>query len=229
MACWPPGMPVWAIAEPPATASSKFLGLAPDRTAARPNAAGGPVLSIVAIHLGICGCSSPCGRPRNCRSATSSSRTPRAILTQLTQVAGDPDLLAPPAPARDKTMAPTMPRPISQPRTKTGPLTLALRLVSMSTTAMIGIGLSAIPTASGSDPPMALPITPPGAGGADGVVPGAAVLRRQATPLVLHYPRVFNSHLTRRGWSRHRRDRSGCAVDECLTRGRPARPSKEEA
>lgn len=36
---------------------------------------------------------------------------------------------------------------------------VGLRLVSMSTTAMIGIGLSAIPTASGSDPPMALPIT----------------------------------------------------------------------
>src|SRR5271165_7339135 len=165
-------MPVWAIAAPPATASSKFLGLAPDRTAARPNAAGGVVLSIVAIHLGICGCSSPCGRPRNCRAATSSSRTPRTILTQLTQVAGDPDLPAPADPDRDNTIAPTMPRPISQPRTKAGPLTLALRLVSMSTTAMIGIGLSAIPTASGSDPPMALPITPPRRAVADGGRPG---------------------------------------------------------
>ena len=36
-----------------------------------------------------------------------------------------------------------------------------LRLVSMSTTAMIGIGLSAIPTANASDPPMAWPIMPP--------------------------------------------------------------------
>jgi hypothetical protein len=31
----------------------------------------------------------------------------------------------------------------------------------MRITAMIGIGLSAIPTANGSDPPMAWPITPP--------------------------------------------------------------------
>jgi hypothetical protein len=58
-------------------------------------------------------------------------------------------------------MAPTMPRPISQPTTNASPLTLARSLVSMSITAMIGIGLSAIPTANGSDPPMACPITPP--------------------------------------------------------------------
>ncbi len=82
---------------------------------------------------------------------------PSTILTQLSHVAGAPDLLAPPVPARDKTMAPTMPRPASHPRTNAGPLTLARVLVSMSTTAMIGIGLSAIPTASGSDPPMACP------------------------------------------------------------------------
>ena len=54
-------------------------------------------------------------------------------------------------------MAPTTPRPTSQPSTNIGPLTLAWRLVSISTTAMIGIGLRAIPTASGSDPPMTLP------------------------------------------------------------------------
>ena len=82
-------------------------------------------------------------------------------MTQLTHVAGEPDLLAPVGPATASTMAPTMPRPTSHPRTKSGPLTLAFWLVSMSTTAMIGIGLSAIPTASASDPPMAWPITPP--------------------------------------------------------------------
>jgi hypothetical protein len=82
-------------------------------------------------------------------------------LTQLTQAAGEPDSLAPADPASDRTITPTMPKPSSQPTMKTGPLTRALRLVSMNTTAMIGIGLSAIPTASGSDPPMALPIAPP--------------------------------------------------------------------
>src|SRR5580704_7833770 len=161
MACSPPEMPVPAIAAAPATARSRFLGLAPDMTAARPTAATGVVLSIVVIHLGICACSSPCGRERNWRAATSSSKTPRTILIQLTQAAGEPDLLAPAGPARDSTMAPTMPRPSSQPATKAGPLTLARWLVSMSTTAMIGIGLSAMPTANGSDPPMALPIVPP--------------------------------------------------------------------
>src|SRR5580698_9782715 len=99
MACCPPGIPVWAIAAAPATASRRFLGLAPDRTAARPNAATGVVLSIVAIHLGMCGSSPSRGRERNWRAATRSSRTPRTILTQLTQVAGEPDLLAPVGPA----------------------------------------------------------------------------------------------------------------------------------
>src|SRR5712692_9286509 len=99
MACCPPGMPVWAIAAAPATASSRFLGLAPERAAARPNAASGGVLSIVVIHLGMCGSSPPRGRERNWWAATRSSRTPRTILTQLTHVAGEPDLLAPAGPA----------------------------------------------------------------------------------------------------------------------------------
>src|ERR1700683_3965875 len=128
MACRPPEIPVCAIAAPPLTASSRFLGLAPDSNAARPSAVSGVVLSIEAIHLGLCGCSSPRGRPRNARPATSSSRTPSTILTQLTQAAGEPDLLAPAGPAIDSTIAPTIPRPISQPSTKTGPLTLAFRL-----------------------------------------------------------------------------------------------------
>jgi hypothetical protein len=145
----------------PPTASTRFLGLAPDIAAPRPSAASGVVLSMVASHLGICGCSSPWGRERNTRAATSSSTMPAAILTQSTQAAGVPDLLALPAPATASTTAPTMPRPISQPRTKTGPLTLARRLVSMSTTAMIAAGLSATPSASGSDPPIAWPIVPP--------------------------------------------------------------------
>src|ERR1700735_2831738 len=100
MACSPPEMPVPAIAAAPATARSRFLGLAPDMTAARPTAAAGVVLSIVVIHLGICACSSPCGRERNWRAATSSSKTPRTILIQLTQAAGGPDLLAPGGPGR---------------------------------------------------------------------------------------------------------------------------------
>ncbi|HEY6423466.1 MAG TPA: hypothetical protein VIY28_09520 [Pseudonocardiaceae bacterium] len=44
-------------------------------------------------------------------------------------MAGEPDLLPPPAPAWTKTMAATAPRSTGQPNTKTGPLTLARRLV----------------------------------------------------------------------------------------------------
>src|SRR3954454_6556548 len=109
---------------------------------------------------------------------------PTTTLTQLPQAAGEPDSPAPAGPAKASTMAPMTPRPTSQPTTNAGPLTLALRLVSMSTTAMIGIGLRAIPTASGSDPPMASPITPPrravvGGGGrsrSDGSVHGAVAI-----------------------------------------------------
>jgi hypothetical protein len=66
---------------------------------------------------------------------------------------GTPDAVLKPGPPM---------RPIRRLRTSTnaGPLTRALRLVSISTTAMIGSGLSAIPTASGSDPSMALPTAP---------------------------------------------------------------------
>ena len=83
------------------------------------------------------------------------------ISTQLTQVAGAPDWLALAGPAIARTMAPTMPRPSSHPSRNAGPLVLALGVVSISTTAMIGMGLIAIPIASGSEPPMAWPISPP--------------------------------------------------------------------
>src|SRR3984957_15953182 len=84
----------------PATASSRFFGLTPASTTAKPSAAPRLISSIRPIHFGI-GASSPSrGRPRNWRTATSSSRTPRTILTQLTQVAGLPDWLPPPGQER---------------------------------------------------------------------------------------------------------------------------------
>src|SRR6202034_4828327 len=72
--------------------------------------------------------------------------------------AAEPDELAPAGPAMDSTIAPTTASPASQPRTNSGPLTFARRVVSISTTAMIGTGLSATPIASASDPPIARPI-----------------------------------------------------------------------
>src|SRR6266581_5281891 len=160
MACWAPEIPVWAMAAAPATASSRFLGLAPARSAANPSAVSGLNLSTAPIHCGIGAWSSPRGRLRNCRSATRSSRAPRTSFIQLTQVAGSPDWLAPAGPATASTIVPTMPRPSSQPARNARPLALARGVVSISTTAMMGIGLIAIPIASGSDPPMAWPISP---------------------------------------------------------------------
>jgi hypothetical protein len=64
---------------------------------------------------------------------------------------------------------------------KDGAVDLALRLVSMSTTAVIAIGLSAIPIAIGSDPPMALPIiSPAGCAPLAGASVGAGCVARTA-------------------------------------------------
>jgi hypothetical protein len=79
-------------------------------------------------------------------------------LSQLTQLAGWPSSLAPPGPASASTMAPTTPRPTSQPSTNASPLARARGVVSISTTAMIGTGLNATPIASGNDCPIASPI-----------------------------------------------------------------------
>src|SRR6266536_795678 len=61
MACWAPEIPVWAMAAAPATASSRFLGLAPARSAANPSAVSGLNLSTAPIHCGIGAWSSPRG------------------------------------------------------------------------------------------------------------------------------------------------------------------------
>src|SRR5215213_9987630 len=58
------------------------------------------------------------------------------------------------------TTAPTTPRPSSQPRTNAGPLDRARGVVNMSTTAMIGTGLSATPIASGRECPIASAMGP---------------------------------------------------------------------
>ena len=87
--------PAPAIAAAPATASSRFLGLSPDRNMRVLIAFTGVNPSSAPIHLGVAGSSSPSGRPRHWRAATSSMRTPRISLSQLTHVAGAPSLVAP--------------------------------------------------------------------------------------------------------------------------------------
>ena len=59
-------------------------------------------------------------------------------------------------------IAPTTASPASQPAMNTAPFTRARCVVSISTTATIGIGLKATPTANGSAPPIAAPTPTPG-------------------------------------------------------------------
>ena len=67
-------------------------------------------------------------------------------MSTLTQVAGSSPSVAPAPPATTRTIVPTNARPTIQPSTKAGPLTRARGVPSISTTAMIGIGLSATPS-----------------------------------------------------------------------------------
>jgi hypothetical protein len=64
----------------------------------------------------------------------------------LTQVAGVPCLLALAPLAASSTIVPSTAIPTIQPARNAGPLTRPLGVASISTTAMIGTGLSATPT-----------------------------------------------------------------------------------
>ena len=118
----------------------------PDSAAAIATERAGVNVSIVRIQPGSSAAASRRGRPRHCPTATSASSTPTTIFTTSTQVAGSASSLAPAPPATASTIAPTTARPITQPSTNAGPLARARGVLSISTTAMIGIGLSATPT-----------------------------------------------------------------------------------
>ena len=68
----------------------------------------------------------------------------------LTQVAGSPWLVADAPPATSSTIAPTTANPTIQPARKAGPFTRPFGVASISTTAIIGIGLRATPTPNDS-------------------------------------------------------------------------------
>ena len=103
-------------------------------------------VSIVRIHFGSSPEAPSRGRPRHCLTATNTSSRPSTIFSQSTHVAGSASSLAPAVPATTSTIAPTTARPSIQPATNAGPLTRARGVPSISTTAMIGTGLSATPT-----------------------------------------------------------------------------------
>src|SRR4029453_10635880 len=159
-ACWPPGMPVWATAATPPMMKRRFLGLMVPSTRAAPAALGGVKLSRAPIHLGM-GASSPSwGRARHWRTATRTSSSPRTSLSQSTQAAGSPSWLALDGPAMASRTAPARAIPTIQPARNAGPLLRARGGTSISTTATIGSGLMATPTANGSSCPIASPMSP---------------------------------------------------------------------
>jgi hypothetical protein len=87
----------------------------------------------------------------------STSKAPSTSLRTSTQVAGFPLSFASLGEAISRTIVPTTASPINQPATKVGPFARARGVTSMRMTAMIGIGLSATPTANDNDCPIASP------------------------------------------------------------------------
>ena len=122
--------------------------------------------SMVRIHFGSSAASPARGRPRHWCAASSRSSAPSTSLSTSTQVAGSPPSFAPAPPATSSTIVPTTASPRTQPARKAGPLRRPAGVPSISTTAMIGTGLSETPTASESTCPIASATarTVPGAG-----------------------------------------------------------------
>jgi hypothetical protein len=90
------------------------------------------------------------GRPRHCLAASSTSARPSRTFSQETQSAGAPSSLAFVGPAIASRIAPPTPTPASQPTRNAGPFVRACGVTSINTTATIGIGLTATPTANGN-------------------------------------------------------------------------------
>jgi hypothetical protein len=77
----------------------------------------------------------------------------------LTRIAGPSSSDASAPLETSSTITPTSESPTSQPRMNAGPFVRARGVPSIKTTAMIGTGLSATPTASGSTSPIASAIS----------------------------------------------------------------------
>ena len=144
--CSPVDAPVCAIAAAAPTISSRFFGLIAESTIASPAARAALNRSIAAIHDGDRACAPSRGRPRHCLTATPRSRTPRTTLSTLTQSAGAPPSLASAPLETTRTIAPTAAIPVNHPAMNAGPFARARGVPSISTTPMMGIGLSATPT-----------------------------------------------------------------------------------
>src|SRR4051794_280696 len=156
------------------TVSSRFFGLIPE--SATPMASDRPAVnpSIVRIHFGGSAASPARGRARHWRAASSRSSAPSTSLSTSTQVAGSPSL-APAPPATSSTIVLTTASPRTHPARNAGPLRRPAGVPSISTTAIIGTGLSDTPTANASTCPIApatAPNSPPRAGERRSPAPG---------------------------------------------------------
>jgi hypothetical protein len=147
------------MAIPPATISSRFFGLMAESTKPNPPALGGVTFSMVVSHFGSEGCSVPFGRFRQSRTPTSNKRTPSPTLIHETVVVGPEVVCSVAVPATATTTEVTMAMPATHPIRKDALLAPARFDRSMRMMAMIGMGLMATPMASGSESPMACPIT----------------------------------------------------------------------
>src|SRR4051794_36212064 len=151
-------MPVWAMAAAAPIVRIAFFGLTADSRTPAAAARGGLKASTARIHLGSSARCPSFGRPRHRRSATPSRSTPRTSLRMLTQVAGLACSLASAPPEARRTIVPSTASPTSQPTRNAGPLILARGVPSISTTATMGIGLSATPTPKERTSPIAWPM-----------------------------------------------------------------------
>src|SRR5215218_7544757 len=157
---WSPAdAPVCAIAAAALTTSSRFFGLTADSSTPRPAALGGVKVSMACIHFGSWAWSPPAGLPRHCLTAISSSASPSASFSQLTQLAGAPFSLAFAPLERSSTIDPTAASPTIHPMTNAGPFVRARDVPSISTTLTMGTGLSATPTPKDNTWPIASLIT----------------------------------------------------------------------
>src|SRR5664279_4730007 len=149
--------PAEPMATPAAAPINRFLGLTADSTNPRPNDFTGVKLSMAVIHFGVA-CSPP--RPRQFRTPTSSSRTPRTIFVQDAAADGSP------ADSRDPDsavkIAVTTTIPAIQPTRNPLLVPAARGENSIRMAAMSGIGEIATPRASGRRSPITPFIGAPG-------------------------------------------------------------------
>ena len=150
--------PASAIDAAAVRVSARFFGFAPESAAPSTTALAGVALSMVAIQLGISGSSPGFGRFVHCLAAMQQEEDPDGDLEPVeTRVVA---VGVRSAPTSSTTMTLTQSRPAIQPAANAGPAVRAGRAPRTTTTATIGIGLSATASAEGSRSPMASFNTP---------------------------------------------------------------------